>query len=320
MHFKADRINSAVRMLATAIAMSISFGLFPLALHAIAGERISVLVSSQDAPFEEALSGFQKTLAKQGIEAEYDIHRLGNDGVQAEAAAKKARSDSPGVVLTLGSLATDAAIRQISDTPIIACLVLRPDMLRHAPNATGVVLEFPLEVQFQWLQAMLPDAKSVGVLYNPEENEERIKAASRMARSRGMRLDAREVYTLQDVPSALAALSKTADVVWGLADNLALSPQIAKHILLFSFRNSIPFVGPSAAWVKAGALYSLDWDNADLGAQCGEMAIKVLKGARPDQLPPATPRMVRYSVNLKTAQQMQIPISERIIEGARSTY
>jgi putative ABC transport system substrate-binding protein len=181
-------------------------------------------------------------------------------------------------------------------------------------------LSFPLETQFNWIQKILPDAKTIGVMYNPEENKERIDAALRIAHSRGLTLEAQEVYTLQDVPSALNTLSKSVDVLWGLADNLALSPQIAKNVLLVSFRNSIPFIGPSSAWVRAGALYSLDWDYTDMGAQCGEMALRVLQGTPPSAIPPAAPRKVMYSLNLKTAQQLKITISEQITQKARNTY
>jgi len=135
-----------------------------------------------------------------------------------------------------------------------------------------------------------------------------------------MRLEAYEVNTPQDIPGALEGLSRKAEVLWGVADSLTLSPSNAKNVLLFSFRNSIPFIRPSATWVKAGALYSLDWNYADLGAQCGEMAQKILAGAAPSSLPPATPRKVLYSLNLVTARQMKITMPEPVVRGARQVY
>ena len=309
-----------MRRIFAAAVMIVTFGMCLPATGADAGERIAVLVGSSEPPFEETLTGFQRYLSKQGIEAEVEIYRIAGDASQAEQAIQKIRKSGARVILTLGSLSTEAAIRKSPDIPVIACLVLRSDALRNAPNATGVVLEFPLEVQFRWIQTMLPDAKTIGVIYNPDENGKRVEAAGRIARGLGLSLETQEIHSLQDIPAALNDLSRSADVLWGLADNLALSPQIAKHILLFSFRNSIPFIGPSAAWVKAGALYSLDWDYADMGAQCGEMAIKVLRGIPPSEIPPATPRKVLYSVNLKTARQIKITIPEQLEKKALNIY
>jgi putative tryptophan/tyrosine transport system substrate-binding protein len=310
----------SMRAVFAAVAMIITFGMRPPAPGADAGVRIAVLVSYQDAPFGEALKGFQGYLHTQGVQADYEVHALQGDASHASEAVQKIKKSGARLVFTLGSLATDAAIREIPDIPVIACLILRADTLKKAPNATGVALEFPLETQFSWLQRFLPDAGTIGVIYNPEENGKKIETASRIAKSLSLKLEAREVRVLQDVPAALEVLSRKADVLWGVPDQLALSPQIAKYILLFSFRNGIPFIGPSSTWVKAGALYALDWDYADLGAQSGAMAQKVLGGTSPSAIPPASPRRVLYSVNLNTARQMKITIPDELIRGAQSRF
>jgi putative ABC transport system substrate-binding protein len=95
---------------------------------------------------------------------------------------------------------------------------------------------------------------------------------------------------------------------------------MAKPLLLFSFRNSIPLVGLSSSWVKAGALYALEWDYADLGAQAGEMALGILRGARPSAIPTAPPRKTFYTLNLKTAEQMKIQFSDEQKARARAIY
>jgi putative ABC transport system substrate-binding protein len=320
MPFSLQMVWIAARCMVTAGAMSAILGAWITPPDLVAAERIAVLVSSSEPPFEETLAGFQKYLAKQGIDAEYKVYRLAGETSLAEQAIENIKKSGVRVIFTLGSVGTEAAVKIGSDIPVVACLVLRSDTIRSAPDATGVVLEFPFEVQFRWIQTMLPDAKTVGVIYNPDENGKRVEAAAQVARERGLRLEAREVHTLRDIPDALDSLSRSADVLWGLADNVVLSPRIAKHILLFSFRNSIPFIGPSAAWVKAGALYSLNWDYTDMGSQCGEIAFKVLRGMTAGDIPPATPRKILYSLNLKTAQQLKITIAEEIARKAANVY
>jgi putative ABC transport system substrate-binding protein len=291
-----------------------------LAASALAAEKIAVLISSKDAPFEEAIKGFQGYLDRAAVQADYEVHRLDGSVAKAGQAVQAVKKSGVKLVLTLGSLATDAAVKEISDIPIIACMVLRSDGLKKYPNVTGVGLEFPLEVQASWLQVLVPTAKNVGVIYNAEENQKRIEAAGRIMQNMGLKLVAQEVRSPQDVVAALEGMAKKVDILWGVADAVAMTPHTAKNVLLFSIRNNIPLAGPAPTWVKAGALYSLEWDYADMGAQAGDMAVKVLKGAPPGAIPAAAPRKVYYALNLKTAQQMKITFSAQLIRGARATF
>ncbi len=283
-------------------------------------ERIAVIMGQKASPFEEALSGFQEYLQKKAIQVNYDIYRLEGDMANANGIIQKVKKTKVNLIFTLGSLATETTINEVSNIPIVAGMILREDLLKKTPNGTGVFLEFPVETQLKWLQRLLPDTKTVGVIFNPQENNERMESASRVASKMGLKLEAYKVNVPQDLPEALNRLAKNADVFWGVPDNLVLNPQTAKHILLFSFQNRIPFIGLSSAWVKAGALYSLDWDYIDIGKQCGEIADKIFQGIPMDSIPLATPRKVMYVLNLNAANQMKIKIPEEIIRGAHQTF
>jgi putative ABC transport system substrate-binding protein len=181
-------------------------------------------------------------------------------------------------------------------------------------------MEFPLETQFQWLRNVLPQNRTVGVLFNPQENRRTIEEANRIAQSLGLLLIAVEVQTPQALPDALKSLAREADVLWGIPDQTVLSPQTAKPLLLFSFRNRIPFVGLSTPWVEAGALYALDRDYTDLGVQCGELALQILQGKPAKSLPPVSPRKIVYALNLKTAQYMKVDIPQALVAEARQVF
>lgn len=309
-----------IRTIILTATAAVLITLAPPVGRAAAGEKIAVLVSSNAAPYGEALEGFKGFLREQARETDLEVYELEGNADNASRALQKIGKGGVRMVLTLGSFATEAASSELSDLPIVACMVLRTNSITGAPNATGVGLEFPLETQFTWMQRLLPQARNVGVLYNPDENGKRVEAAARIAKKLGLRLEAQEVDVPQDLPAALDNLSKSADVLWGVADQFALSPSVAKNILLFSFRNRIPLIGPSSTWVKAGALYSLDWDYADIGAQCGEMAVKVLEGAPPASISPASPRKVTYSLNLVTARRLKVEFPDELVRGARHVY
>ena len=311
-------IRGRVNLLATAV-LAVAL-LAPGAPSGASGDKIAVVVSSNEAPFTETVAGFNEYLAKQGYTAGYEVIRLDGDPAKAGPAIQRIKAGGVRLVFTVGTVATDAVVKGITDIPIVACMVLRTDTLKKSGNATGVGLEFLLETQVAWMQRFLPDAGTVGVIYSAGENRQKVDAAAAIAKKAGLTFEAAQVKSPQDVPAALNSLAKRVDALWGIPDSILLSPTIAKNVLLFSFRNSIPVVGPSAAWVKAGALYSLDWDYADLGGQCGEIADKIIKGAQPSSIPAASPRTVLYTINLVTARQMKLELPEKLVSGAHQTY
>ena len=280
--------------------------------------RIAVIVSQDASPYQEVLDGFKQALEAQGVRAQFDVHALHGDGAKAEEALLGARQDGAGLLLALGSLGAQAAVREVRDIPVVAGLILNADALAKSPNATAVVLEFPVETELRFLQRLLPRQRNVGVLFNPLENQARIDAAARAAGALGLTLYARKVVSPKELPDALESLNKRADVLWGVADQIVLNSRTARPILLFSLRNRIPFVGLSATWVKAGALYALDRDYHDIGVQCGEMAVRILQGAAPSTLPPVPPRKVVYTVNLKTARLLRLDLRAPVLQAAQA--
>jgi len=282
--------------------------------------RIVILTSSRAAPYEEALAGFQQALRQQGVRAIFEVHSLEGETHRVAQILQDVKQGGRALLLTLGTAATQRARQDITTVPIIAGLVLSADEFKGAPNMSGVTLDFPVTLQLEWLRRFLPTAKTIGVIYNPKENQQRIEAASRVAYELGLKLESQQVSDTRELPTALETLAKKIDVLWGVVDELVLTPQTAKHILLFSFQNRIPFVGLSTAWVKAGAVYALDWDYTDLGMQCGEMALKVLRGTPINALPPMVPRKVVYALNQKTARHMKIEIAETLVHGAREVF
>lgn len=280
--------------------------------HPTRSTRVTALLSQDATPFRSALQGFQEQLRKSAPGAEVVVHVLGKDGA---GLVNTVRAESPGLVLALGSAAVEMA-RQLGDVPVVAGMVLHPDDVARGPQFTGVFLEFPADVAFSYLKRILPGQRRVAVLYNPAENQPAVDQATRAARAAGFELLARRVQVAADIPDMLKSLTNSADVLWGIADTLVLTPETARPILLFSLQNRIPFVGLSAPWVKAGAVYALERDYLDIGRQCGEMASQLLDGRSPATLPPASPRKVLYVVNRRTADQLKLTISREVLRGA----
>ncbi|MCW5798967.1 MAG: hypothetical protein KIT40_10730 [Nitrospira sp.] len=281
--------------------------------------RIVVLSGQDLKPYQDVLAGLQQSLTKQGLNLTVEIHAAQGASPTANV-LEDIKKHGARLVVTLGSAATQAAVRELGQVPIIATMIVTAEDIKGASNATAVLLDFPLDLQMQWLHRIVPAANTVGVLFNPKENQPKVSHALRIAKENGLSLVTQAVDTPRALPDALENLSRHVDALWGISDSVVMTPQTAEPILLSTLRNKIPLAGLSASWVKAGALYALDRDYVDIGSQCGEIAGKILGGTSASALAPTFPRKVTYSVNLKTAGAMNLEMPQDVVRGATHIF
>ncbi len=297
------------------LAMSFNHG------SAVSGDlRIAVIASQDTPPYQDVAAGFQDFLVKEGVAAVFDHYGLSGNAGKASEVIRGIMKQPPSLILTIGTLATQTALLEADDIPIVASLASNLDVLRKSKNATGVDLDFAVATQFEWMHKLLPEIKTVGVLYAAKENQAKLGVATQTAKKEGLTLLPKEVETLRALPDALESLARSVDLLWGINDQQVLSPHTAEAILLFSFRRGVPLVGLSSSWVKAGALYALDRDYKDLGVQCAELSIKILQGTKPNTLAIAPPRRILYSLNLKTADHMKLEFSSSVVKNAQQVF
>ena len=151
--------------------------------------------------------------------------------------------------------------------------------------------------------ACLPDAHNVGLLFDPAQNERRAADSAAALQRAGLVPVLAPVAGPTALPGALARLKDRVDVLLGLPDTTVFAAEHSRSLLLFSFRQRIPLVGPSEGWVRAGALYTVEWDYADLGRYCGALALRQLTGAKAPLPPPPRTRVV---VNARSAEQLGV--------------
>jgi putative ABC transport system substrate-binding protein len=281
---------------------------------------ILAVLSHEAVAYRQALEGFRNGLAGQGIKADMDEINLAGNQAAAAQALDRLKRDRIDVLFTLGSLAADTMIRENSGLPMVAGLVLSDDEIKSKPNVTGVFLDISSEIQLRWMVRLLPQCRNIGLLYSQAKFQRRIEAASKIAQNMGLKVQVKRIEKLSELPDELEFMLKSVNVIWGIPDETIFNSRTAQHILLKSFENRVPLVGISRAWAKAGAIYSLDANYEDVGRQCAEMATAILRGAKADSIPPASPRKVGYSLNLKTAQHMRIDFSEELVQGADEVF
>ncbi len=286
----------------------------PSPARAPAATSVLAVVSQEGQAYRDALASFRKAMERQAGPVELRVIQL--DGNAAHVAQVIPATTQANLVLALGTLATRESLKRYPSTPLVAGMILSAEELAGSPNATGVFLQFPIRTELEWLARMLPSLRRIGVIYHSDDTKGRVERAERIAGESNLTIQSYHIDGPQELPDALENLADRADVLWGVTDPVVFNPETAKSLLVFSFRHQIPLIGHSTPWVKAGALYALDRDYGDIGAQCAEMAEKILAGRSPSAMPPVPPRKIRYTLNRKTAEQMKLDLPERVFRDA----
>lgn len=288
-----------------------------------ARELIIALKSLKVKPYDIALKSFKKTLKKKGFRLNIEEHVLQEDSKPKDRLLADFQRRNPRLIVTLGSAATSYVSEMITDRPVVFCMVLNPtasgfiqSMTTSGNNLTGASLDIPLEMQFEAIRTVIPSAKRVGVIYSPQETERVIQEAKKAAEEIGLKLISIPIVSEEEVPRALRTLDGRVDALWSVADSNVFSSASTEFILLHTLRNKIPFFGLSPAFVKAGALMALAADYKEVGAQCGQLAAKVLSGDDPSSLPITIPQTITMYLNLKTAQTIGLKIPADQVKGA----
>lgn len=277
---------------------------------AAAATEILVLQSHDSLPYQQTLSGFQAYMRKDNLDVAYQTLTVSQPNSTATL-SQTLQNGRPKLILTLGTPATRMALTLVTDIPVVASLVLDTDEIRQYRSATAVGLNFSAELQWQWLRRLLPNAREIAVLRAPKPGNRLFESLGKLAQAEGINLFWISVEEGENLPKQIESLPPQLDALWAIDGSTAYSASTVRELLLYSFRNRVPLIGLSAQWVKAGALYALDWDYGDLGAQAASLAEAILlKNTPPSALPPLSPRTVRPVFNPKTAEHMKLAIPE----------
>src|SRR5262249_20604163 len=150
------------------------------------------------------------------------------------------------------------------------------------------------------LKEVIPRLSRVGVLWDPV-NRAQLNAAERAAKSLGVTLQVFEIRGRDDVARAFEAARK--GKVQAL--NVFASPLLStlnELILDQAVGHHLPAIYQWKEHVDRGGLVSYGPSLADMWRQAGAVAGKILKGAKPNQLPVEQPTKFELAVNLKTAK------------------
>ena len=230
------------------------------------------------------------------------------------------------VIVTIGGAATKAAKQVTKTIPIVMSLVTDPvesglvgSLARPGGNVTGTSMMAPdlAGKQFELLKQAVPEVSRVAVLWNPANpgGAVQLREAEAAARAVGVRLQALEARDPREIDSAFAAMTRErAGGLVVLADAILYNQR--KQIVELAAKSRLPSASALAEYAEAGGLIAYSANSLDLERRSATFVDKILKGAKPADLPVEQPTKLELVINLKTAKALGLAIPPSLLARA----
>ncbi len=288
---------------------------------------IGVTQIVQHPALDATLVGFKKALAEagyvEGTDVTYDEQNAQGDQATASTIAGKFKADNVDLVLAIATPTAQAAAQTITDIPILFTAVTEPKEAGlvtewEAPgaNVTGTSDLNPVKEQLQLIKDVLPDAKTVGVIYSSGEvnSDVQVKLAKDAAKGMGLTIKEATVTVASEVSQAAESLGAV-DAIYIPTDNKVTEG--IESVIQFAEAKKIPLFGAEGGQVESGAIATYGIDYTDLGYQTGKMAVRILKeGADPATMPVETLDKISLIINTAAAKRMGVTIPAAVLDKA----
>ena len=186
---------------------------------------------------------------------------------------------------------------------------------------TGTSDKLPVREQLEMIRALLPDAKSIGILYSTGEvnSESTLAEYKELAPEYGFEIVEGPVTSTADIPLAADNILEKADCLSNLTDNTVVNS--LPVILDKAAKKNIPVFGSEIEQVKIGCLASMGLDYIKLGQQTGQMAAKILKGeAKANEMNYEIIEEASFYANAAVADTLGITIPEDMTASAAEIF
>ncbi len=188
-------------------------------------------------------------------------------------------------------------------------------------NITGTCDQLPVKEQLEMIRELMPDAKTVGILYTTSEANSisTIETYKELAGDYGFEIVDTGISTIADVELAAQDLAGKVDCISNLTDNTVVSA--LQTVLAAANDAGIPVFGSEIEQVRNGCMAAMGLDYVQLGRQTGAMAAKVLKGeATAEELPYETIEGASLYVNIEAASNLGYEFSEETLDSAEEIF
>ena len=210
---------------------------------------------------------------------------------------------------------------QKAQLPIVYCMVLG-SAAPAVRTVTGVRLEVQPEQQLMLLRRVHPEAKRLGVLYDPRTFSGFVAEVSKAVGASGVTLVSRPVSDGLAVRPALTQMIEGIDALWLLPDPSLITSDMFNFLLVYTLEHKVALFGFFDSLTRAGALASVSPDYPQIGRLAARLALDI--AAKPPEarlpLPAAQWSPGVLSINANTAQQLGVDLSSQAQAKASQVY
>jgi putative tryptophan/tyrosine transport system substrate-binding protein len=308
---------------------------WPVAVRAQDGDRqrrVGVVVASaeNETDIQARLSGFQKAIEalgwSPGRNIRIDILFGASKSDRYSMLAKELVALQPDVILAHSPPVTQALQRESRTIPIVFVSVSDPigaglvaSLARPGGNVTGL-LQYEAGIIGKWmamLKEIAPNLNRAALVGNPGTTafDYFLRASEAAAQSLAMELVPTRVRTAADIENEIASFARVPN------GGLLLPPDSTTIInrdliIALAARHHLPSVYPLDVFVEAGGLMSYGTDQVETFRQAASYVDRILRGARPAELPVQAPIRYRTILNLRTAKALGLQVPPTLLVRA----
>jgi putative ABC transport system substrate-binding protein len=245
------------------------------------------------------------------------------DRLPALAAALVAKNVD--VIFTRASVGARAAKQATDSIPIVTsgpdlvALGFANSLARPGGNITGVMVSAGgglAAKRVEILKLALPTAKRITYIRSTSASSRTMENLRAAAQAQGVTLSMVIVDGTADLEAAFAEISRNRpDAIW-CADNTANMSSRAR-IIEFAARERLPALYAFVQYTESGGLMSYGVDISAIDSRIALYIDKILKGAKPGDLPIEQPTSLELTVNLKTARALGLALPQELLVSAQ---
>lgn len=298
-------------------------------LHAAPAEKHVAITQIVEHPALDAVrKGVKDVLNESGWVAGENLNwnYQSAQGATATAAqiAKKFAGDKPDVIVAIATPSAQAVVASARASNIVFSAVTDPVGAKlvkawdqPSQNVTGVSDLTPVNQHMALIREILPEAKKLGVIYNPGEANSVSLVKLVHTHAPQVQLEVVEAASPKsaDVQTATRSLVGKVDVIYLPTDNTVISA--LEGVVKIAEQTKTPLFAADTDSVKRGAIAALGFNYYEVGRQTGSMVVKVLNGTAPGDLPVEGIEKTELFVNPAAAERMGITLSDELLKQAK---
>lgn len=281
--------------------------------------KIGILQLVQHTALDKTNEGFVAAIKDAGLDCEFDQQNASGEQSTCQTIAEKLVNDGDDLIFAIATPAAQAVAGVTSDIPVLISAVTDPAESglvetneRPGNNVSGTSDLTPVKEQIELLQKIIPDAKTVGLLYCSAENNSKIQIemAKTALDAAGIGYKEYSVSSSNEIQTVVESMVGNVDAIYAPTDNMIAAGMAT--VAMVANENKIPTICGESGMVEAGGLATYGIDYYQLGYMAGEQAVKILtEGADISEMPIGylSADKCELQINEETAKELGIDVS-----------